>query len=104
MYFIDQNDPAFRFEELARYVFDSRKRQNPWGYAAQELYDTVQEVDLRGKRILSTVINVLIYKNRENSNVRQLVDIVESVWSAQSQHDVIGIINRTISFIENNNK
>jgi len=94
-------DPAFRFEDLARFAFDNcPKYGDPWGYAAQAVYNNfIPNVELKGKRILSTILNKLIYDNRYNNICSELLKIENSIWSANSQSDAINIINKTIELL-----
>lgn len=102
MYITDDIDPAFRFEHLARFAFDNcLKYGDPLHYAAQEVYaNFVPNIELKGKRILSTIITKLIFDNKNNNNCKDLIEIENSVWTATSQHDAIQIIDRTIAVFQ----
>lgn len=101
-YITSNTDPAFRFEDLARFAFDNcSKYGDPWGYAAQEVYSNfIPNIELKGKRILSTILNKLIYDNRNNQVCEKLKQVENSIWNANSQNDAIDIINRTIELLQ----
>jgi len=101
MYITDNIDPAFRFEDLARFTFDNCKKYgDPWNYSAQEVYiNFMQPIGLQGHRILSTILNKLIYDNRGNENCQKLIEVEESIWSITTQNEAISIINKTISIL-----
>lgn len=101
-YITSNADPAFRFEDLARYAFDNcPKYGDPWGYAAQEVYNNfIPTIELKGKRILSTVLNKLIFDNRNNKICDDLKNVENSIWSANSQSDAINIIDKTIELLK----
>lgn len=91
----------FKYEELARFAFDDCKKWgDPWGYAAQERYSSVQKADLNAKRILSTILTKLIFDYKDKSICEELKNIEESIWVAQSQKDVTKIILSTIATLE----
>lgn len=101
-YITSNTDSAFRFEDLARFAFDNcPKYGDPWHYAAQEVYSNfIPNVELKGKRILSTVLNKLIYDNRNNKVHEELIEIENSIWNANSQRDAIDIIDKTIELLQ----
>ena len=101
-YITSNIDPAFRFEDLARYAFDNcPKYGDPWGYAAQEVYiNFVPNIEQKGQRILSTILNKLIYDNRNNRTCEELKKVENLIWSANSQSDAIAIISKTIDLLQ----
>jgi|JI7StandDraft_1071085.scaffolds.fasta_scaffold95004_3 hypothetical protein len=100
----NNSDPAFRYEDLARFAFDNcNKYGDPWRYASQEVYTNfISGIDLKGQRILSTILSILIYNNRGNSKIcEKLIQIENSIWTATTQLDAIKIIDDTISIFKN---
>lgn len=93
-------DPAFRYEDLARFAFECGKWQDPWSYAAQDVYNSVLKADIKSKKILITILNVLIFKNKDSVNCKELLMIENLIDSVKSQSDVINIIDKTISILE----
>lgn len=95
------HDPAFRYEDLARFAFDNcTKYGDPWHYAAQEVYTQFTgEIDLKGKKILATILNKLIFDYKDNPICQDLLTIEETIWEAKTQEDVIKIINKTIAVL-----
>jgi uncharacterized protein YpuA (DUF1002 family) len=102
MFITDNNDPAFRFEDLARFTFDNcLKYKDPWGYAAQEVYiNFTDKIDLKAKRILSTILNKLVYDYKDKNVSNRLKEIEESIWTITKQTDAIKIIDDTIKALE----
>ena len=102
MHITNEIDPGFRYEALARVAFDNcLKSKDPWGYASQGVYNNfVNGVDLKGKRILSTILNKLIYDYKDKNISNMLKEIEESIWAASTQQDAIKIINETIETLE----
>lgn len=95
------NDPAMRYEDLARFAFDCGKWGDPWAYAAQEVYHGAfmkPDVD-RSKKILSTILTVLIYKNRDSDLKDRLLKIEKRIETITTQTDILGVINDTINLI-----
>lgn len=103
MYITDNIDPAFRYEDLARFAFDNcLKYGDPWNYAAQEVYaNFMKNIDLKGKRILSTILNKLIFDNRNKAIYKDLIKIEEVIWTINLQEDAIAVIDKTINILEN---
>ncbi len=100
----DQLDPAFRYEDLARFTFDNcGKFGDPWHYAAQEVYSNFTSgIEIKGRRIFSTILNKLIYDNRHKEDICQkLIQIEDSIWYASTQQDAIKVVNETILIFEN---
>lgn len=100
----DNIDPAFRYEGLARFAFENcSKYGDPWHYAAQEVYaNFVPAIELKGQRVLSTILNKLIFDNRNSNFFKDLIDIENLVWTATSQQDAIKIIDKTIKVLQGN--
>ena len=101
--FIHENhkSPAFRFEYLLRAVFDNcGKGKDPWGYARQEFYSELVDLNIQGKRALSVGLTKLIYDNKENDKIDDLIKIENRIWIAEKQTDIVSIINESISWIE----
>lgn len=95
-------DPAFRYEALARFAFDNcYKYGDPWKYAAQEVFGNFTPlVELKGKRILSTILQKLIYDNKDLDISKDLMEIENSVWEITSQKDAIEIIDKTLEILK----
>ncbi|WP_430974662.1 hypothetical protein [Sunxiuqinia rutila] len=106
MYLIhDENpDPGFRFESLLRAIFDNcNKYGDPWGYAAQDVYNSfVPNPTIKGKRALSTGLTKLIYDNKDNENIKIIIELEEQLWSATTQEEIIKIIDVSIDWIKAN--
>ncbi len=102
MFITDNVDPGFRFESLARIAFDNcLKSRDPWGYASQDVYNNfVSSFNLKGKRILATILTKLIYDFKDKSICNKLIIIEDSIWSASTQRDVVNIIESTIKVLE----
>ncbi|MEQ8684228.1 MAG: hypothetical protein RIF36_00415 [Imperialibacter sp.] len=100
--FIDDDDPAFRYEGLVRAAFDNcGKYGDPFKYAAQEVYDNfVGEITLRGRRALSTALIKLIVDNPENKAIDGLKSLENDVWEAKEQQDIIKIIDEAIEILK----
>lgn len=98
----DNIDPAFRYEALARFAFDNcSKYGDPWHYAAQEVYaNFIPVIELKGRRILSAILNKLIFDNKNSKTCNDLIDIENSIWTATSQQDAIKIIDKTIGVLQ----
>ncbi|WP_295720501.1 hypothetical protein [Mucilaginibacter sp.] len=95
-------DPAFRYESLAREAFDNcGKWGDPWGYAAQDVYNEFIEepTTVRGKKILDTILVALILKHKGVPILDSLKDIQNTIADAQSQNDVIVIVDNTIELL-----
>lgn len=100
--FDDHHDPAFRYEGLARAVFDNcDKYGDPWGYAAQDRYaNFVEAPNEMGKRALSTI---LIKMTLDHPNIEQTDNIKaleDRVWKATTQEQIIAIINEAIAIAD----
>lgn len=102
--FDGHTDPAFRFESLLRAIFDDcGKYGDPWGYAAQDVYNSfVPEPTLYGKRALSTGLTKLIYDNREHENIQTLIEHEDLIWSANTQEEIVKIIDDSIDWLKAN--
>jgi len=103
MYITDDGiDPATKFEDLARFAFDCRKREDPWGYAGQDVFNQtfVRQVNIEGMRILSTILIALILKYKNSKIVENFIEIEDSIWSVSEQKDVNQIVMRTIRLLE----
>jgi len=103
MFFEDFNDPAMKYEGLARAAFNNcDKFDDPWGYAAQERFgDFIEEpITVKGKRTLSTIIIKLIIDNQNTDKVIEFKKLEELVWTATTQEDIIEIVDRAIQIFK----
>lgn len=108
MNFLNENDPdpGFRFEGLLRTIFDNcNKYGDPWGYAAQDVYNNFDpEPKLILKRALSVGLCKLIYDNREKGRIEELIVLEEKIWMSKSQNEIIDIIDDSILWIIENHQ
>ena len=97
----DHHDPAFRYEGLARAAFDNcGKYGDSFGIAAQDVYNSfVPEPTLNGKKALSKVLSKLIVDNSEGEHKDALVELEESVWTSETQQQIITIIDASIDIL-----
>ncbi|CAL2093253.1 conserved hypothetical protein [Tenacibaculum sp. 190524A05c] len=97
----DHNDPAFRYEGLARVAFDNcEKYGDPFGIAAQDVYNNfVPEPTLNGKKALSKVLSKIIIDNTESEHNDALIQLEESIWSSETQQQIITIIDTSIDIL-----
>lgn len=102
--FEDHTHPAMRFESLLRAIFDNcGKYGDPWGYAAQDVYSNfVPSPKQKGQRALSTGLTKLIYDYKEHENIKTIIEIEESIWSAKTQEDIRKIIDDSIDWLNKN--
>lgn len=102
--FDNHPDPGFRFESLLRAIFDDcGKYGDPWGYAAQDVYnDFVPEPTLTGKRALSTGLCKLIYDNKEHPEIKRIIELEDSIWPAKTQEEIVTIIDSSIEWLKEN--
>jgi len=98
----DSHDPAFRYEGLARAAFDNcGKYGDPFRIAAQDVYNSfVPEPTINGKKALSKVISKIITDNPESEYKDALVQLEENVWSAETQKEIITIIDEGIEILK----
>lgn len=93
---IKDHDPAFTYENLVRAAFDNcRKYEDPFGLAHQELYGQALAEpighDIKfGISIALRKVSHQFRDNEERSN--QLMELDQSVWSANSQDDIINVL------------
>lgn len=106
LYIDNENDPAMRFEALAREAFNCDKYGDPWGYAAQEKYSVFisEPISLDAKRMLSTILIKLICDNQNSSFLEELMKLDNHIWKAKTQIDIIAIIDNTIKILQKNEK
>ena len=97
--FEDDRDPAARFEGLLRKAFGNcEKWGDPWGYAAQDCYHNfVPTPNLRGKKALSVALCQLIIRNSDFEKKDEFIELEESIWSADTQEEIIEIIDKSIA-------
>lgn len=94
------HDPAMRFESLVRHAFDCSKMADPWGYAGQEVYNNfVPTPNLRGKRALSTTLIKLALDSKDALR-EGFIELEEAVWKAETQQEIITVIDKAIAIIE----
>jgi hypothetical protein len=100
--FDNNPDPGFRFESLLRAIFDDCvKYGDPWGYAAQDVYNNfAPEPNLLGKRALSTGLCKLIYDNKEHPQIEKIIVLEDSIWSANTQEEIVEIIDDSIDWLK----
>lgn len=97
----DGHDPGFRYEGLARAAFDNcGKYGDPFGIAAQDVYNSfVPEPTLNGRKALSKVISKIITDNSQSEHKDALVQLEEDVWTAETQKEIITIIDKGIEIL-----
>lgn len=94
--FDNDNDPAMRYESLARAAFDDcGKYGDPWGYAAQDRYAvfTREPIGIDGKRALSTILIKLVVDNDGTEYTNKFKTLEENVWGITTQSQAIEIID-----------
>jgi len=98
----DSINPAFRYEGLARAAFKCTKFGDPFGYACQDHYGShfVEEITFEGRRALSTIFIKLIIDNSSSNHVDELKKLDNRVWEAQSQKEIINIIDKGIEILK----
>lgn len=98
----DSHDLGFRYEGIARAAFDNcGKYGDPFGIAAQEVYNSfVPEPTLYGRKALSKVISKIITDNSESEHKDALVQLKENVWTAETQQEIITVIDNGIEILK----
>jgi len=103
----DHYDPAFRFESLARETFGNcRKYGDPWNYAHQEFFSEFMDepTSILGKRALATILTQLVFQYKDTEICDPLKAIENSIFEANTQGDVIAIIDSTIGLLRTQDK
>lgn len=98
----EHNDPAFRYESLARESFNNCKKWgDPWGYAAQDFYNEFvhEPTTVRGKRALNTILAQLILKFQGSDIEESLKQQETLIDNLNTQREVIGLVDSTIQII-----
>jgi hypothetical protein len=106
MIYISDTDPAMRYEALARYAFGKcPKGGDPFHYSMQEVYNHnfVGEITIRGRRALSTVLIKLVLDNQNSQKEEGIKKLEDRVWEADSQKEIIDIIDQAIELINKSN-
>lgn len=101
--FKDHKDPSFRYEGLARKVFnDCPKCGDPWGYAAQDYFSYfIPNPKIEAKRALSTIINKMIFDSQNQLViVKKLLEIENKIWLDITQVESIDIIDELIKITD----
>lgn len=92
--FYGDPDPAMRYEGLMRAIFYCDKFNDPWRYAAQEFYNEFTDIPtLLGKRAISTALIKMVLDYPNSEKVEAIKDLEKRVWNAESQVDIINIID-----------
>jgi len=93
-----------RYEGLARYAFDNcYKAGDPFGIAKQEIFSNfIPTPNEEGKQALSKVLTQLVVKHSTEKFNDEFLELERKVWQAETQREIINIIDRAIQVVENN--
>lgn len=91
MIYIDDQDAAMHFENLARKVFDCNRAGDPWGYAEAGNAYLLYEPEEEGKQMMHTIIDVAIWNNKNNEQfVKALLVIKDKVTNTNKAGELAG--------------
>ncbi len=96
-------DVSMRFEGLARTVFQCNRWEDPWAYSQAGIFDSalVQVPGKKSKEMLLTVIDLLIWQNKENNGLVVLLrPIKDEIWAIEEQEDAVKIVDKLIALVE----
>lgn len=96
-------DPAYLYEQLARYAFNNcSKAKDPWGIAKQEYYSVFVEAHRlnEAKLILGKVFVGLLLKQNSTEDTQKFLVLEDKIHHCKNQTDFLKLINKAFTISE----
>lgn len=98
--FEDDNDPAMRYEGLARYAFDCQSYGGPNNVAHQSVYNSlfITNVNDEGIFVFNQILDALVIKDADKK--QEFIDLKISLKEGMKQRTAIELIDYIIQIIQ----